>query len=341
MQNTMRATVMHRPGDIRLETVPVPTVQPGHVLLRVAACGVCGSDLPRMLHKGAHKMPLICGHEFSGRVAARADDVTTVEEGELVSVPPLIPCFRCEQCVRGFPSRCLDYDYFGSRRDGAYAEFVLVPATNLLRLPAGLNETGAALADPAAIALHALRKTGLTVGQRLAVVGCGPIGLFAIQWARLLGVTEILAVDVSEAKLDLARAAGASAGAVGGEREAPGAWDVVVEGAGHPGAINVAVQLLRAGGHAVFIGIPEGGVALENATFSHFLRQEATLHGSWNSFSAPFPGEEWHTAIAALADGRLRWDFMISHDLPLEELPATFGKLGAREIFFSKIMFRP
>ena len=340
----MRAAVLHRPGDVRLETVPKPRLQPGHALLRVAVCGVCGSDIPRILTKGAHRLPLICGHEFSGYVVDRAEDVTHVREGDLVTVPPLIPCFRCDQCVRGFPSRCLDYDYFGSRRDGAYAEFVLVPASNLLPLPPGLPEVGAALADPAAIALHALWKTGLTVGQRLAVVGCGPIGLLAIQWARLFGVTEIVAVDVSDQKLELAREAGATAGYVGdaATREAANSCDVVVEGAGHPTAINTAIRLIRAGGHAAFIGIPEeGGVGLDPATFGHFLRQEVTLHGSWNSFSAPFPGAEWRCAVENLAAGRLRWDFLVSHDLPLEELPATFGKLGARQEFFSKILFRP
>ena len=177
MQEVMRAAVLHKPGEITIESVPRPEVGPNEALVRVVGCGVCGSDIPRMLTKGAHKLPLICGHEFSGRIAALGSGMDEWKEGELVAIPPLIPCFKCAQCLIGEPSRCEDYDYFGSRRDGAYAEYVNVPASNLLRVPEGIDPTAVALADPAAIALHAIGKTNLTLGQRVAVVGCGPIGL--------------------------------------------------------------------------------------------------------------------------------------------------------------------
>ena len=340
MQKHMRAAVLHRPGDIRVEDVPVPELQPGHAILKVAAVGVCGSDIPRMLTKGTYRMPMICGHEFSGHVVSKADDVSHVALGDLVTVPPLLPCYHCEQCLLGFPSRCLNYDYFGSRRDGAYAEYVSVPSANLLKVPENLDPVGASLCDPASIARHALGKTGLRAGQRLAVVGCGPIGLLAIQWARIFGVTQILAVDVNEQKIAMARQAGATEGGVGSVEEFAGRWDVVFEGSGHPGGINQVIRLVKAGGHAVFVGIPVEDVTLENKTFAHFLRQEVSLHGSWNSFSAPYPGEEWTMAVENLASGRLRWDFMISHDEPVDQLPAVFEGIKKRQPF-SKIIFRP
>ena len=212
MQQVMRAAVLHKPGDIRIENVLRPEVQPNQALVRVVACGVCGSDIPRVLTKGAHKLPLICGHEFSGRIESLGTGMDGWNIGDLVAVPPLIPCFKCAQCLIGEPSRCEDYDYFGSRRDGAYAEYVNVPAGNLLRVPEGIDPTAVALADPAAIALHAIEKTNLSLGQRVAVVGCGPIGLFAIQWARLMGATEILAVDISDCKIAMAKEAGATQG---------------------------------------------------------------------------------------------------------------------------------
>ena len=115
----MRAIVLHSPGDIRLEDRPTPVAGPGEVLVRVASVGVCGSDLPRMLIKGAHKMPLITGHEFSGHIVAVGDGVSGWADGELVAVAPLLPCNACSQCLTGNFSRCRDYDYFGSRRDGA------------------------------------------------------------------------------------------------------------------------------------------------------------------------------------------------------------------------------
>jgi L-iditol 2-dehydrogenase len=257
MQEVMRAAVLHRPGEITIESVPRPEVGPNEALVRVVGCGVCGSDIPRMLIKGAHKLPLICGHEFSGRIAALGSGMDEWKEGELVAVPPLIQCFKCAQCLIGEPSRCEDYDYFGSRRDGAYAEYVNVPASNLLRVPEGSDPTAVALADPAAIALHAIGKTNLTLGQRVAVVGCGPIGLFAIQWARLMGASEILAVDISDRKIAMAKEAGATQGAADSSSTSRyGRFDVVIEAAGNTPAFNAAVQLVGPGGRAVFIGIP-------------------------------------------------------------------------------------
>ena len=192
----MQAAVMYKPGDIRLEDVPKPEAKEGEALLRVAAVGVCGSDIPRLLTKGAHRMPIICGHEFSGQIIDIGEGVSGFEIGELVGVAPLLPCRVCDQCLTGNFSRCRNYDYFGSRRDGAYAEFVATPVANLLKAPSGADPRAIAMTDPASIALHAVWKAPPKMGQRGAVVGCGPIGLFAIQWMRLMGCTEVVAVDL-------------------------------------------------------------------------------------------------------------------------------------------------
>jgi L-iditol 2-dehydrogenase len=340
----MRAAVLYTPGDIRLEEVAKPVPGPREVLLRVDAVGVCGSDLPRMLIKGAHKMPIICGHEFSGRIEALGPDVAGFAAGDLVTVPPMLPCGVCDQCATGNFSRCRNYDYFGSRRDGAYAEWVCAPVSNLLKVPDGCDARAAAMVDPASIALHSIWKAGgVRMGDRGAVIGCGPIGLFAIQWMLLMGASEVVAIDVSEEKLELARQAGATHTFLA-DQEPPKSLlaDIIVEAAGHPSSINAAVKLAAPGGHVVFIGIPVGDVPLTNAAFQHFLRQEVSLHGSWNSFGAPFPGPQWTVTLDKLASGALKWEFMITHELPLEELPGIFERLRSdRGFFVSKIMFRP
>jgi L-iditol 2-dehydrogenase len=339
----MRAAVLHSPGDIRLESVPDPKASPGHVVVKVAAVGVCGSDLPRMLTKGAHKMPLVCGHEFSGHIVDIGPDVEGFTTGELVTIPPLIACYRCSQCLRGQYSRCENYDYFGSRRDGAYGEFVAVPVSNLLKTPKGIDPAAAAMCDPAAIALHAVWKTGgLTVGERGGVIGCGPIGLFAIQWMRMLGAREVVAVDISEQKLAMAREAGATHTFMSGDPVAQDLLcDVVIEAAGIPATISRAIRMTGPGGRAAFIGIPTTEVTMENKTFQHFLRQEISLHGSWNSFGEPFPGDQWTVSLDRLASGDLKWKFMITHDLDLDALPGIFENFRDRSIFFSKVLFRP
>ncbi|MDR3488197.1 MAG: galactitol-1-phosphate 5-dehydrogenase [Bradyrhizobium sp.] len=333
---------MYKPGDLRLEDVPIPNAGPGEVLVRVSACGVCGSDIPRMLTKGAHRMPIICGHEFSGKIVTLGDGVEGFSEGELVAVAPLLPCLRCDQCLKGNFSRCRDYSYFGSRRDGAYAEYVSVPVGNLLKTPKGVDPRAVAMTDPASIALHAIWKASFTIGQSAAIVGCGPIGLFAIQWLRMLGASEVIAVDVSESKLELARLAGATRTLLSTEPvPADVGVDLVIEGAGVPATINRAVRLTGPGGHVVFIGIPTRDITVELATFSHLLRQETSMHGSWNSFGAPFPGPQWTVTLEKFGSGALRWDFIISHEFGLDELPGMFDRIREGRESYSKIMVRP
>jgi len=341
---TMTAAVMHAPGDIRVEQAPVSRPGLGEVLLKVAACGVCGSDIPRMTKNGGYVMPIICGHEFSGHVAELGEGVTGFAPGDLVSVPPLIPCYTCDFCLRGAFGLCEDYDYFGSRSDGAYAQYVVSPVGNLLTMPDGIDPRAAAMLDPAAIALHALWKTGLRAGHRVLVVGAGPIGLFAVQWAKIAGAGQIVTVDLSEEKSAMALAAGATqavqshaeAGALAGR-----GFDIVLESAGVPVTADLAANLTGPHGHAVFVGIPHAPVTLAKETFNRFLRIEATLHGSWNSFSAPFPGDEWRTAADKLANGQLKWEFMITHELPLSALPAMMTTLAERTEFSSKVLFMP
>jgi L-iditol 2-dehydrogenase len=340
----MTAALLHSPGHITVEDVPVPSPAAGEVLVRVAACGVCGSDIDRMMKKGAHRLPLICGHEFSGHVVELGKGVTGIDTGTLVSVPPMIPCFACPPCVQGTFSLCEDYDYFGSRRDGAYAEYVTVPLSNLLVVDQGLDPRAAAMIDPAAIALHALRRTRLGIGSRVAVVGAGPIGLFAIQWARLAGASEVLSIDLMKEKADMAIEAGATQ-AVSSAQEArelaADGYDIVFESAGAAPAVDMAVSLVARRGEATFVGIPNSTGPLQDSTFSRFLRLEVDLHGAWNSFSAPFPGEEWRNSASRLADGSLKWEFMITHELPLVDVPKTMQQLADRSMFSSKILFVP
>ncbi|WP_216364073.1 galactitol-1-phosphate 5-dehydrogenase [Subtercola boreus] len=340
----MTAAVLHALGDVRVEKVPIPTPGAGDLLVEVAACGVCGSDIPRMNFSAPYNMPLICGHEFSGHVVFAADDVEDFAVGDLVSVPPLLPCRKCDSCLEGHFSLCEDYDYFGSRRDGAYAQYVVVPANNALLMPGGIDPRAAAMIDPAAIALHAVLKTKITVGSRVAVIGAGPIGLFAVQWARLMGATDILAVDVNEQKAEMAREAGATHTATNDDEakaHAGKGYDVIIESAGVPETIALAVALSARHGDAAFIGIPHRPVELDKAAFSHFLRNEVSLHGSWNSFSAPFPGREWTESAEKLANGELKWEFMITHELGLDAVPETMKALAERSIFSSKVLFFP
>lgn len=341
----MLAAVLRAPGNFDIEEVPIPEAGEDEALVRVAACGVCGSDLPRMLSKGAHRHPIITGHEFSGHVVAVGSQVTRADVGDLVTVPPLLPCRRCSACAEGHYGLCYDYDYFGSRRDGAYATFVAVPDDNLLVVPPGVEPRAAALTDPSAVALHALYQTDVAPGARVAVLGAGgPIGLFAVQWARLMGAHDVLGVEIREEKHDLVTAAGAANVVADGEsaRHLAGreGYDVVVDTAGVSASIDASVSLCGRRGQAVFIGIPTDAVRLSLRAYQQFLRSEVRLLGSWNSFSPPFPGRAWTATLEAFATGQLSWEFMITHELPMREVPAMIRKMG-EGLPSSKVLFVP
>lgn len=341
----MLATVLDAPGDFSTRQVDVPRIAPDEALIRVAACGVCGSDIPRMMTKGAHRLPLVTGHEFSGTVVELGAEVTTAAVGDVVTVPPLLPCWRCAACESGQYGMCSDYDYFGSRRDGAYTTYVAVPHRNLVVVPDGVDPLAAAMVDPSAIALHALQQTRVGPGRRVAVLGAGgPIGLFAVQWARLMGATDVLGVEVSEPKHPLIEQAGASmilAGASQVERAAGDAgYDVLVDCTGVPAAIDLAAAISGRRAEAVFIGIPTEDVTFSLASFSRFLRNEVRLKGSWNSFSVPFPGTAWTATLEAMAAGRLKWEFMITHRRPMAAVPETIREMAAG-LPSSKVLFVP
>ena len=340
----MTAIVMHGVGDIRLEQVDIPTPGPNEALLKIAACGVCGSDLDRMYKKGPHKLPLITGHEFSAVVTEVGENVTSVQVGDHVTVPPMLPCFACESCQQGHFSLCEDYDYYGSRRHGAYAEYVCGPADLLLKVPSDLDLRAAAMVDPAAIALHAILRSKLTIGSKVAVTGGGgPIGLFAIQWAKLMGASEVVSIDVSKEKVNLAMEAGATSAVSDWQElgDLDNGFDVIVETSGARVVPDLAVSVLARHGEVVLIGIPNSDITISDGSWARLMRLEGAVLGSWNSFSAPFPGYEWRTTVQKLHSGDLKWKFMITHELGLDSVAQTIKQMYNREIHSSKVIFMP
>ena len=258
MNEMMNALVLHAVGDLRCEESPVPQLKPGWARIRVAVAGVCGSDIPRVFHHGTYRMPLIPGHELAGVVEAvgtsTGDEEAAGWVGERVTIFPLIPCRKCEYCEAGAYGQCTSYDYLGSRTDGGFADYVLAPIANLVRVPDGVSLAEAALTEPAAVALHALRQGDATIGDRVVVLGAGPIGMMIAQWATILGARQVLLVDIDARKLDLARSLhlGETCNAREGD---PVEWvkaatggrgaDLVIEAAGAPQTFEQALRMAR------------------------------------------------------------------------------------------------
>jgi L-iditol 2-dehydrogenase len=342
----MKAVVLHRPGDIRCEQVADPVPGPEEILVRVRAAGVCGSDIPRALKTGAYRSPLVLGHEFSGLVADAGRPVPGVSPGDRVTAYPLIPCRRCAQCRRGLFNLCEAYDYIGSRRDGAFAEYIAVPAANCLKLPENVGFETAALADPAAIALHALLRAGPCAGEAVAVVGAGTIGLLTVQWARRMGAGRVAAADVLEEKLRAAREVGADQAVDAGAGDAAprlveaageGGFGVVIEASGSPQGQALSVAIARRRGRVVFLGISHAALTLSEELVDRILRRELEVQGSWNSV-AP---DEWGRTLDAMGSGEIGAGPLITHRYRLEEAAEAFRMIGSGTEAYGKVMFLP
>ena len=204
----MEAIVLHAVGDLRYEKVAVPAAGPGEVRVRIGFCGVCGSDIPRCFSKGTYSFPTICGHEFAGTVESCGEGVTQFRPGDRVAVFPLLWREDHAACEQGKYAQSDGYDYLGSRSDGAFSEYVVAPERNLIRVPDNVSLEEAAMTEPAAVALHAVRRAKVRLGDTVAVFGLGPIGLMVAQWLKASGAGPIILFDIQPEKLEIARQLG-------------------------------------------------------------------------------------------------------------------------------------
>jgi L-iditol 2-dehydrogenase/galactitol-1-phosphate 5-dehydrogenase len=317
------------------------------VLVRVAYSGICNSDLHRGFGGGAYLYPLVMGHELSA-VVEKSFAGSRYRPGDRVVVYPLLPCRRCIPCQTGDYAQCMDYDYFGSRRHGGFAEYLYVPEFNLLPIPQAVDLAHAALTEPCAVALHGVKRMGIRPGESGCVFGGGPIGNMVAQWLALRGCRPVFVVDVDPKKLSLAEEMGfvpidATAGDPVAEilsRTAGNGADRVVEAVGLPKTFLQATQAAARGGQVVFLGNIRGEFRIGEKDFSSILRRELTILGTWNSKVVPEGHNEWTTVLEFMGGG-LRIAELISHTPELEEGPEIFrgiieGSLGS----YRKIVFR-
>ncbi|WP_369018175.1 galactitol-1-phosphate 5-dehydrogenase [Thermatribacter velox] len=349
MAQKMKAVRLHAPGDLRVEEVEIPAPGDNQVLVKVRAVGVCGSDPGRVMKKGTYSYPTIIGHEFAGEIAEVGDKVKGFKSGDRVTVAPLIPCGTCDYCKTGKYNLCDNYSYYGSRTDGAMAEYVVVEECDLLKLPDQVDFESGACTDPASIALHAMLKSGMKVGDNVAVLGVGPIGLFAVQWAKIMGAKTVFAVDIMDEKLRVAEEVGADY-LVNAKNTDPVKFILDKTGRGVQRVIELAgskitqeqsIRLADKEGTIVFCGISYDDLVIPASTLDALLRKEVRLVGAWNSVFSPLPVNEWELSLHFMARGGLRCKPLISHRFSLDEAPEVFQRIWARSEFFNKVLFIP
>lgn len=341
----MKAVVVHGAGDIRYEDLPLPCPGPGEALIEMKAAGICSSDLPRALGDAAYFYPIVLGHEVAGQVAELGKEVKGARVGDRCAIAPLFPCWRCEWCQRGKYSLCEDYSYLGSRTHGAYAEYITAPVENLVLLPPQVDYEAGAMLEPTAVILHGLGRVGVTPGDDVAVVGAGPLGLLAIQLARIMGAGRLFAIDLVAAKVEVAESLGAQAclgeGAAATIYEATlgRGVDLVVETAGTAKAQESCLDLARKGGRVLYLGLPEREVNISRTAMQRLVREELTIYGAWNSYSAPFPGYEWRASLTYMARGQLQTKPLITHRFTLQQAKEAFIMMEEEKEFFNKVIF--
>lgn len=329
----MKAYVLHGIGDLRYEDVPLPEIPSGWALVKVLAAGICSSDIPRIFEKGTYHFPTIPGHEFSGQVEQVADESDSRWIGKRVGVFPLIPCKRCPSCEKGQYETCSNYDYIGSRRDGGFAEYVAVPVWNLIELPESVSDVQGALLEPAAVALHAVKRAGIFPGASVCVVGTGAIGLLAGQWAKHLGAGRVVIKGRSESKRQIVQQCGLEymQDARPGEE-----FDCVIEAVGSARALEESLLLTAPGGRLLLMGNPDGPRALSQDLYWRILRKQLTLIGTWNS-SYGGADSDWTEAVRAMAEGRLRTGGVVTRTLGKDRLPEGLEIMRGRREPYCKI----
>lgn len=348
----MEALVLHAVGDLRLEQIPIPVVSDGKVRVRIGFCGVCGSDIPRIFSKGTYTFPTVCGHEFAGTIDLCGAGVDDFEQGDKVVVFPLLWCGKCAACESGKYVQCNDYDYLGSRSDGAFAEYVVAPKENIIRVPDGVTLEEAAQTEPAAVALHAIRRIqDSLVGKTVAVFGAGPIGLMVAQWARIMGVMQVLLFDIATEKLELAKSLGFEnvynstvenvVRVVNSHTEENGAH-ACIEAAGVPQTYLDAFGSVRRGGSVVLLGNPVADVTLPTSLISQLMRREVKLFGTWNSdYSISSNDDDWRTVLQAMATGKLDLSQLITHKVSLINSTNILHMMKDRSEFYAKVLIHP
>ncbi len=346
----MMAAVLHAPGDLRYEEVNIPEFGDHDVLLHIRATGNCGSDLHRIMVEGTYHFPCIPGHEFSGEVAATGSKVMDIRVGDRVTAAPLIPCMKCEWCHQGQYNLCEDYDYVGSRSDGSFSEYMKIPSFNVVKLPENVDFEDGAMTDPAAVALHAIRRSGgIHIGETVAVLGAGPIGMLACQWAKTMGARKIIATDVMREKLHVLKEIGVNVAInareeividrIMDETSGIGA-DLIIETAGSVETHTQSLLTARKRGRIIHIGRAYSDVVLPDEAFTKIFRRELNVYGAVNSNFSPLD-HEWRTTVLYMSMGKLKLKPLISHRLPLREISETFRKMYSKEMVYNKIMFTP
>lgn len=365
----MKAYVLHEIGKIEYEDAVVPVPGEDEVLLAVKAAGVCGSDIPRIYRTGTYSYPLIPGHEFSGVVAEIGSRADADWLHKRVGVFPLIPCKKCGPCQQGKYEMCRNYSYLGSRCNGGFAEYVCVPVWNLLPLPEEVSFEQAAMLEPMAVAVHAMRRVGLGDREKvqknseedvsfelnrkkrdmkIAIYGMGTIGLLLLMFLLEQGYSNVFAIGNKDFQRNMAVKLGLPEEQFCDIRKIPAEeWllkqtkdvgaDVCFECVGRKETVVQAIKSAVPGGSICMVGNPASDMEIPKDVYWKILRNQLTVCGTWNS-SFGVEKDDWSYVISRLKEGKIAPQQLISHRFQKEKLVEGFKLMRDKKEEYGKVM---
>ncbi len=345
----MKAWVLHDRKDIRLEEFKTPEPAEDEVLVRVKAAGICGSDIPRIYETGAHRMPLVPGHEFSGEVVETGARANRKWLHKRAGIFPLIPCRKCAPCRNGQYEMCRNYSYLGSRRDGGFAEYAAVPVSSLIELPAEVSYEEAAMLEPMAVAVHAMRRALPGPKDCVAVCGLGTIGMLLVLFLTERGAGRVLAVGNKDfQRRTLAGLGFPEENYCDSRTEDVREWilqrtggcgaDVFFECVGKNETVSQAIDLAAPAGRICLVGNPYSDMTLAKEVYWKILRNQLTVTGTWNSSFTGREEDDWHYALSRLENKRIAPAGLISHALAFPELERGFLIMKNKSEDYLKVM---
>lgn len=331
----MKAAVLTRPGYFEIEDRPIPKPGRGEVLIRIARVGICGTDM-HIFHGNyaADSLPMVPGHEFTGTIQALGADVTGLTLGSKAVVDMNIGCGACYWCRRNEILNCPEMQQMGITMDGAFAEYMVVPARLVIPAPAHVADEVLALTEPLSCVVRAARKAQITFGQSVLVMGAGPIGNLHVQLLRTIGAAPIIVTDLSAERVQMALDCGADIGvsdparlkqAVMDATEGRGV-DIVIESVGLPALYRQALKLMRKGGHLAAFGLTGAEETLALPILDTIL-QENSVKGSVAGM-----GQDMHDALSLLVHGRIKTEAFTGASYALTDIQAAFDTFADRPL---------
>ncbi len=333
----MHALVLHDIGKLTYEEINNYELKPETVLVKIEYCSICSSDIERVFKTGTYHYPTIPGHEMAGKIVA-VNDVNKDLLEKKAAIFPMLPCMKCEPCLNQEYAQCDNYNYFGSRCDGGFAEYLLVPIWNLILLPAKLSCKIAALCEPSAVALHATNILKLKKGEKLAISGSGTIGLLIALFAKEQGA-KVTIVGRNQNKLEIAKKLGYEILHTNSIPDNLNKYDKVIEAVGSNESINQAFKLVKTLGKIVLVGNPKENVLLDKNNYWKILRKQLIVTGSWNS-SYSEKQNDWKEVLKYMNKNPKYFESLITKEFLLEDNMKAFEYLIDKTKIKSKVVYK-